>query len=159
VVVPVEEGAVDGCGAGDGGAADLGAVGGGLFQRGDDARAAARGVGLPAFGHRFGLQAWRPGGWGLGAGHETGLRAGRGAMARTAGMPRLTARCLRITVTASSIWARWVLGSWAMSPLIWLMSRRTRVISSVAGVAPARAQSSTPLMAARRSRVRSRSSR
>ena len=34
--------------------------------------------------------------------------------------------------------------SWVMSPLIWLISRRMRVISSLAGVASARAHSSTP---------------
>ena len=41
VAVPVEEGAVYGCGTGDGRDADLGAVGGGLAERGDDALAAA----------------------------------------------------------------------------------------------------------------------
>ena len=41
VAVPVEEGAVHGCGTGDGRDADLGAVGGGLVERGDDALAAA----------------------------------------------------------------------------------------------------------------------
>jgi len=49
---------------------------------------------------------------------------------------------------------------WAMSPLIRVISRRIRVISSSADVASARAHSSTPSMAAaKRSRVRSRSSR
>ena len=41
VAVPVEEGAVDAGGAGDPGHADLGAVGGGAVERGDDALAAA----------------------------------------------------------------------------------------------------------------------
>jgi hypothetical protein len=41
VLVAVEEGAVDGRGAGDGRDADLGAVGSGLAERGDDALAAA----------------------------------------------------------------------------------------------------------------------
>jgi hypothetical protein len=41
VAVPVEEGAVDCCGAGDAGDADLGAVAGGLVDRGDDPPAAA----------------------------------------------------------------------------------------------------------------------
>ena len=51
-------------------------------------------------------------------------------------------------------------GELVMSSLMRLMSRRIRVISSSAGVASARAHSSTPSMAAaRRSRVRSRSSR
>ena len=49
VAVPVEEGAVDGGGAGDAGDADLGAVGGGAVERGDDALPAAGGVGLPSF--------------------------------------------------------------------------------------------------------------
>ena len=49
------------------------------------------------------------------------------------GMPRLTARCLRMTVTASSMRARPSAGSSAMSSLIRLMSRRIRVISSSAG--------------------------
>jgi hypothetical protein len=41
VAVPVEEGAVHGCGAGDGRDADLGTVGGRLVERGDDTLAAA----------------------------------------------------------------------------------------------------------------------
>jgi hypothetical protein len=41
VAVTVEEAAVDGRGAGDGGGADLGAVGGGLVECGYDALAAA----------------------------------------------------------------------------------------------------------------------
>jgi hypothetical protein len=40
-----------------------------------------------------------------------------------------------MTVTAASTWARSASGSWAMSPLIRLMSRRMRVISAWAGVA------------------------
>jgi class 3 adenylate cyclase len=72
-----------------------------------------------------------------------------------AGMPRLMARWRRRTVTASSIAACSVAPSSARSPLIWLMSRRMRVISCWQGVASARAQSSTPSMAtARRSRLR-----
>ncbi len=41
VAVPVEEAAVDGCGAADAGDADLGAVGCGFAERGDDTLAAA----------------------------------------------------------------------------------------------------------------------
>src|SRR6266487_434915 len=162
VAVPVKKGPVDGCGAGDGRDADLGAVGGGLAERGDDALAAAGRVGLAALCHRLGPQAQRPGlgARRFGASHAMASRAGDGGATRTAGMPRLTARCLRMTATASSTWARSASGSCAMSPLIRLMSLRIRVISSWAGVASARAQSSTPSMAAaRRSRVRSRSSR
>jgi hypothetical protein len=46
VAVAVEEAAVHCGGAGDAGDADLGAVAAGLVDRGDDALAAARGVGL-----------------------------------------------------------------------------------------------------------------
>ena len=75
-------------------------------ERGDDALAAAGGVGLPALAHRLGPRARAvPGSPGV-AGHARASRAGAGGMARADGMPRDTARCLRITVTASSIWAR-----------------------------------------------------
>lgn len=37
-----------------------------------------------------------------------------GASRRTAGMPRLAARCLRMTVTVSPVQARSAAGSWAM---------------------------------------------
>src|SRR5580692_1902997 len=152
VTVPVEEGAVDVRGACDGGDADLGAVGGCLADRGDDALTPAGGVGLASFSHGIVARACR------GHGHVRAWYPAAGG--RVPGMPRLTARCLRMTVTASSMRARPSAGSPAMSPLIRLMRRRIRVISSSAGVASARAQSSTPLMAAaRRSRVRSRSSR
>jgi hypothetical protein len=50
VTVPVEEAAADGCGADDRRDADLGAVGGGLVQRGDDALAAAGRAGLRPLG-------------------------------------------------------------------------------------------------------------
>ena len=83
-----------------------------------------------------------------------------GAPVRMTGMPSETERWRRTMVTASSMAARSASGSSAMPALIWLMSRRIRLISSSAGVASARAQSSIPPMAAaRRSRVRSRSSR
>jgi hypothetical protein len=48
VAVPVEEGAVDGGGAGDAGDADLGSRGCGLVDGGDDPLAAPCGVSLPA---------------------------------------------------------------------------------------------------------------
>src|SRR6266567_1769833 len=52
VTVPVEERPVDSGCAGDPGRAGLRAVGGCPVERGDDALAAARGVGLAAFQHR-----------------------------------------------------------------------------------------------------------
>jgi len=133
-------------------------------ERGDDALAAAGRVGLPPGQHRPGAAG--SGGRGSGSGVAGG--AGHGAVSvaiaadggRAAGMPSETARCRRRAATASSMAARSVPVRLARSPLIWLMSRRMRVISSRAGVASARAQSSIPSMAAaRRSRVRSKSSR
>ena len=49
--------------------------------------------------------------------------AGEGGVMRTDGMPRATARCLRITVTASPTWARSDSLSLVMSPLTRPMSR------------------------------------
>ena len=99
--MPVEEGAVDGCGSGDGGDADLGAINCGLGQHGEDPLPPAGRVGFPALAMpRF---AW-PAAWlglrGLGDGHARALLAGDDAAGRTAGIPRLTARWLRMTATA-----------------------------------------------------------
>src|SRR6266705_3383338 len=164
VAVAVEKCAIHAGGAGDPGHADLGAVRDGLAEGCDDALAAAGGVGLAAFGYCAGARVRRPG-WLVVCGGWAGAHGWdsvRGV--RRAGMPRLTGlqalRWRRTTATASSTAARSVSVSWVMSPLILLMSRRMRVISSSAGVASARAHSSTPsTVAARRSRVRSRSSR
>src|SRR5260370_16101830 len=161
VAVPVEEGPVHGGSAGDARHGDLGAVAEGVVECGDEALPATCGVGLPAFPHRLGARARRPGRGGRGgAGHARASLAGEGVVTWTDGMPRDTARCLRITVTASSTWARSAPVSWVMSPLIRPMSRRIRVISSSAGVAPAPAPSSPPPMAAaRRYRVGSKAAR
>ena len=104
VAVPVEEGAVHRGGAGDAGHADLGAVGGGAVERGDDALAAAGGVGLAACAsspRSAGSPPWA--GQGLAAGHAVAFACEVRAGWRTTGMPRVTARCLRTTVTASSM--------------------------------------------------------
>ena len=157
----VEEGAVHAGCPGDAGHADFLAVRRGPVEGSGHTLAAACGVGLPAGEHRRGRVS-RRGGVLLGAcGHGVSFSAGAtGAAGRVPGMPRWIARCRRRTVIASSIAVFSVSPSSAMSPLIRLMSRRMRVISSCAGVASARAQSSTPSMAAaRRSRLRSRSSR
>src|SRR6266568_7744183 len=168
VAVPVEKCAIHAGGAGDARHADLGAVRDGLAEGCDDALAAAGRVGLAAFGYRAGARVRRPGqravrDGGAGAHARDSIR-GEGSGARKAGMPRLTGlqtlRWRRTTATASSTAARSSSVSWVMSPLILLISRRMRVISSSAGVASGRARSSTPsTVAARRSRVRSRSSR
>jgi hypothetical protein len=50
IAVPVEERAVDRGGAGDGGHAELGAVGGGAVDRSDDALPSAGGVGAAPVG-------------------------------------------------------------------------------------------------------------
>src|SRR5258708_31591016 len=145
VAVPVKEGPVHGGGAGDAGHGDLGAVRGGAVERYDDALPAACGVCLASFPHHLGPPARRRGpGRRCGGGHLRASLAGEGVVLRTDGMPRDTARCLRITVTASSIRARSGSLSLAISPLTRPMSRRIRVISSSAGVASARAHSSTP---------------
>jgi hypothetical protein len=152
VAVAVKEGAVHCRCAGDARDAYLGAVCVSAVERGDDTLAAPCGVGLAAVLHRFGS--------GSRLCHAIASLAGEGGLERTDGMPRFTARCLRTTVMASSIRARSPAGRPVRSPLTRLMSLRMRVISSSAGVASARAHSSTPSMAAvRRSRVRSRSSR
>ena len=102
VAVPVEEGPVHGGGAGDAGHGDLGAVGGGTVDCGDDALPAACGVGLASFLHRFGPRVCRRGpGWRRGC-HARASLAGDGGAVGAVGMPRDTARCLRITVTTSS---------------------------------------------------------
>ena len=118
VAVAVEEAAVDPGGAGDGGHADLGAVGGAAVERGEDALAAARAVGVAAVAHRLGPAARRCGRGGVRAAGDgggvhavaSGAVSGRaGAAARTVGRPSGTgwaARWRRTTATASSIWAR-----------------------------------------------------
>ena len=59
--MPVEEGAVDSGCASDSGCTDLGALGGGVVQRGDDALAPACGVGVAAVEHRPGACVRRSG--------------------------------------------------------------------------------------------------
>src|SRR5450759_3345111 len=158
VAVAVEETAIDPGGTGDARGADLGPVGGGAVERGKDALASPRGIGLPALSHCCGALAVLGGGSVVG--HAVASGQTSGAVARVLGMPRNAARWRRITVTASSMTARSVSLAWPRSPSMRPMSRRIRVISCWLGVASARAHSSTPSMAAaRRSRVCSRSSR
>ena len=105
VAVPVEEGPVHGGSAGDpvtvisapSSRAWLSAAMTRCRRRAESLR-------LP---HCLGPRARRPGrGRRGGTGHARASLAGEGAVTRADGMPRDTARCLRITVTASSTWAR-----------------------------------------------------
>src|SRR5450756_1749028 len=61
VAVPVKEGAVDSGCASDPGPTDLGAVGGGAVECGDDALAAAGGIGIAAVEHRLSAHVRRDG--------------------------------------------------------------------------------------------------
>src|SRR5450759_3713636 len=137
VAVAVEEAAVDPGGAGDLGDADLGPVGAGAVECGDDAVAPAGRIGLPAWHHRGGSAVGVVGGGSV-AGHAVASGTMSGVMPRMAGMPRDTPRCRRMTVTASSIAARSVSLAWSRSPSMRVMSARIRVISCWLGVASAR---------------------
>ena len=70
----VEEAAVDSGGAGDPGDADLGALGGGVVEDGDDPLPAAGRVGVPTVAHRVGPRARRRG---RGAGRSVSCGARR----------------------------------------------------------------------------------
>ena len=95
VAVAVEEAAVDPGGAGDGRHVDLGALRGGAVERGGDALAAARAVGVAALAHRLCPGARRCGRGGVraaggsGGGHAVASEAvsGAGVAARMVGRP------------------------------------------------------------------------
>ena len=148
VAVPVEEGAVHRGGAGDAGHADLGAVGGGPVERGDDALAAAGGVGLAALHH------------GPGPAGSPRSRAGRLLCHAVASVARRgRARAGRTACPGTR--ARWLaddgdrlvdLGALGVAePVDVALDPADELpdpgISSSAGVASARAHSSTPSMA------------
>ena len=97
VAVAVEEAAVHRGGAGDRGHPDLGACSDGIVERGDNALAAAEGVGTAPVGHRLGPCARRRGGARRphAVASEVVVVRGAGPAPRTVGMPRGTAWAAR----------------------------------------------------------------
>ena len=97
VAVAVEEAAVHRGGAGDRGHPDLGACSDGIVERGDNALAAAEGVGTAPVGHRLGPCARRRGGARRphAVASEVVVVRGAGPAPRTVGMPSGTAWAAR----------------------------------------------------------------